>query len=119
MACLLNVVLKAEFIFLLPIILKLVWFYFIHPNYTLADLQGYAPLSLMAIWQHKDIEPWYIYLLQTANLFEVIYCIALSLLLAQKLNISIRRLFVIVICSYGSGVLFWVSIVMFLGLNMS
>lgn len=114
-----NIVLKAEFIFLLPIVLKIIWFGCFQHDYTLMDFQDYAPLSLLSVWQHDNIEPWYIYPLRTANLFEIAYCVILALLLTKSSNVSIGKSFAIVLCSYGIGLLIWIAIVMFLVLNIS
>lgn len=116
---LLNIVLKAEFIFLVPMLVKFIWFYFFQSNYTLADLENFAPFSLMTFWNYKEIEPWYIYPLRTINIFELIYCIILIFLLSKSFNIPKRKSFIIVICSYGLGLFFWILVIMFLALNIN
>ena len=58
--------LKAEFIFLLPMVFKTAWFYFFKKDYTLEELQNYMPLSLESLFGYENFEPWYIYPLQTA-----------------------------------------------------
>lgn len=113
-----NIVLKAEFVFLLPMIIKTIRFYFKN-TYTLTDLQYYIPLSLESLFGYKNVEPWYIYPMQVGNLFEVIYWIILVVLLARYLQVTKSKAFGIVASSYGSGLIIWTACVMFLTLNMN
>ena len=68
-----NKVVQAEFIFLLAPIFKIIWFYFFQTTYKLEDIQNFFPLSAINITGYEGLEPWYIYPLQTLNLFEVAY----------------------------------------------
>lgn len=114
-----NIVVKAEFIFLLVIIFKIVWFYFFQPNYTLEDLQYFYPLSALNIIGYKGLQPWFIYPFQVLNLFELAYWIILAYLIGKELNENTDKGFSIVASSYGVGLLIWVVSVMFLTLNIS
>ena len=116
-----NIVVKAEFIFLLVIVLKTVWFYFFKQDYSLQDLQYFYPLSLLNIIGYDGLVPWYIYPLQVVNLFEVAYWILLAYLLDNELNTPKNEHtgIKIVASSYGVGLLIWVVGVMFFTLSMS
>ena len=114
-----NQVVKAEFIFLLVIIFKTVWFYFFQPNYTLEDLQYFYPLSALNIVGHEGLQTWFIYPFQVLNLFEVAYWFILAYLIGKELNENTDKGFSIVASSYGVGLLIWVVGVMFFTLNMS
>lgn len=114
-----NIVLKAEFVFLLSIVLKTLVFYFSKNTYSLADLQNYVPLSLESLFGHENFEPWYIYPMQVVNFFELIYWIILTVLLAKSLQVTKSRAFGIVASGYGSGLFLWVACVMFLTLYMN
>ena len=81
-----NIVVKAEFIFLLPMVFKTAWFYFFKKDYTLVELQNYMPFSLESLFGYENVEPWFIYPLQVVNLFEAAYWIVLSILLAKLLQ---------------------------------
>src|SRR5690606_10487756 len=83
-----NIVLKAEFLFLLVGVLKIIWFYFFRTNYTLEDIEYFYPLSMLNIVGYKNVEPWYIYPLQTLNVFEMFYWIILALLIDKELEIK-------------------------------
>ncbi len=115
-----NIVLKAEFIFLLVGVLKLVRFYFFKTDFTLEELQIFYPLSMLSIIGSEMVEPWYVYPLQVLNAFEVIYWVVLALLLDHALNNKKGNMGIkIVASSYGPALLIWVVAVMFFTLNMS
>lgn len=114
-----NIVIRAEFVFLLPIVMKTVWFYFFKTDYTFDEVQYYMPLSLESLFGYVHFERWYIYPMQIANLFEVVYWIVLTVLLAKTLLISHSRALMLVTISYGAGLVLWVVGIMFLILTVS
>lgn len=114
-----NIAVKAEFVFLLVIVFKTIWFYFFQQDYTLEDLQYFYPFSVLNIIGYDGLQPWFIYPLQIVNLFEVVYWLILVYFLEKELQITPKKGFSIVASSYGTGLLIWVVGVMFLTLNMS
>lgn len=116
---LLNIVVKAEFIFLGVIVLKTGWFLFFMPNYTLEDLQYFYPLSLINLIDYREYKTWFIYPLQIVNLFEIVYWFLLAHLLGKSIKLSTEKSLTIIASSYGIGLLIWIIAVMFFTLNMS
>ena len=114
-----NVVVKAEFIFLLVIIIKTAWFYFFQTDYTLEDLQYFYPLSALSIIGYEGLQPWFVYPFQVLNLFELAYWFILAYLIGKELKSTTDKGLSIVASSYGVGLLIWVVGVMFLTLNIS
>lgn len=114
-----NLVVKAEFVFLLVIVFKTAWFCFFQPNYTLEDVQNFYPLSALNILGYQGLETWFIYPFQVLNLFEVAYWFILAYLTGKELDENTDKGFAIVASSYGVGLLIWVVGVMFFTLNMS
>ncbi|WP_336128009.1 hypothetical protein [Mesoflavibacter sp. CH_XMU1422-2] len=114
-----NIVVKAEFIFLLVIIFKTTWFYFFQTNYTLEDLQYFYPLSAINIIGYEGLQPWFIYPFQVLNLFELAYWLILAYLIGKELNENTDKGMSIVASSYGVSLLIWIVGVMFFTLNMS
>ena len=114
-----NLVVKAEFIFLLVILVKTAWFYFFQTNYSLEDLQYFYPLSALSIIGYEGLQPWFVYPFQVLNLFELAYWFILTYLLGKELESTTDKGLSIVASSYGVGLLIWVVGVMFLTLNMS
>ena len=115
----LNIILKAEFIFLLVPIFKIIWFYFFQINYTLEDIQYFYPLSALNIVGYTGLEPWLVYPLQILNLFELAYIIYLSYQIGKLTNTNADNGFKIMMYSYVPTMLLWVCVVMFLTLSMS
>lgn len=115
----LNIVIKAEFIFLLMPILKIFWFYFFQTDYTLEDIQYFYPLSALNIIGYKGIDSWLIYPLQTLNLFEVAYIIYLSYQIGYLTKTNADNGLKIVSYSYVPTLLLWVTVIMFFTLNYS
>ncbi len=114
-----NIVVKAEFVFLLVIIFKIAWFYFFQTKYELEDVQYFYPLSALNIIGYKGLETWFIYPFQVLNLFELAYWFILAFLLGKELNENIEKGFSIVASSYGVSLLIWIVGVIFFTLNIS
>ena len=123
-----NAVVKAEFVFLGVGVLKIIWFYFFQTNYTLEDLQYFYPLSALNIVGYKGLDTWFIYPLQTLNLFELAYWFLLAYYVGkiasptknkEENNYPIDFGLKIVASSYGSALLLWIVVVMFFTLNYS
>lgn len=114
-----NIVVRAEYIFLLIIIIKIVWFYFFKPNFTLEDLQYFYPLSALNIVGYDGLNAWWIYPFQVLNLFELAYWFILAYLIGKELKIATDKGLSIVASSYGVALLIWVVGFMFFTLNVS
>lgn len=114
-----RIALLGEFVLVLVGFFKLGYFYFIKTDYTLQDLQQYYPLSYINFLDLEKIQPWLIYPLQTINLFEIAYFFVLVYGLWKLLKNKFSQSFEIVAVSYGSGLVIWLGLVMFLTLNMS
>jgi hypothetical protein len=68
-----GLVVVAEYIFLIPEILKICWFLFVVGDPTLYDINGFYPLSLISLFEYGDLDPRYAYPLRALNVFEVLY----------------------------------------------
>jgi hypothetical protein len=114
-----NCVIKAEFIFLLVPIFKIIWFYFFQTNYTLEDIQYFYPFSALNIIGYKGLDAWLFYPLQTLNLIEFGYIIYLSYQIGSLTRTNADNGLKIVSYSYVPALLLWVSVIMFFTLNYS
>ncbi|WP_175460257.1 hypothetical protein [Flavobacterium frigoris] len=114
-----HIIIKAEFIFLLVPIFKIIWFYFFKTNYTLEDIQFFYPLSALSIVGYKGLEPWLIYPFQVINLFELAYWLLLAYFIGKITETNMDHGLKIVSSSYGSALLLWVVVIMFFTLNYS
>lgn len=119
---LLGVAIEAEVIFLLPLVIKIFWFLFVQTGYTMQDLQFFYPLSALSLFDYQSLEPWLVYPLQVLNVFEVAYWVVLAYGVAPyppKGEFSLERAFGLVAASYGTGLVVWVAVMMFLTLSYS
>lgn len=114
-----NLVIKAELIFLLVSIFKIIWFTFFQTKYDLNDLQNFYPLSALNITGYKGLETWFIYPFQILNLFELTYIIYLGFQIGKLTNTNADYGLKIVGLSYVPALILWVATVMFFTLNYS
>jgi hypothetical protein len=68
-----SVVMAAEFIFLIPEVLKIGWFMFIVTDPTLPEIRAFYPLSMMNLVDFTEIEKRYAYPLRAMSIFEIFY----------------------------------------------
>ncbi|WP_299821015.1 hypothetical protein [uncultured Pontibacter sp.] len=115
----LKVVILAEFIFLIPLVLKFFWFYFFQSNYTLEDLQFFYPFSLLNIFDTGTISQIWVYPLQLLNIFEVIYWFFLAFGIKQLINSDFDKSLRLVLSSYLPAMLLWVVFIMFLTVTLN
>jgi hypothetical protein len=72
-----SVVMVAEFVFLVPELLKIGWFLFIKTDPTLPEIRAFYPLSLMNFFDHEMVGKQYAYPLRAISVFEVLYVLVL------------------------------------------
>lgn len=114
-----SIVTQAEFVFLIPGVIKLLWFSFFKVNYTLQDLQFFFPLSVISLFNPTELDPWFVYPIQLLNLFEVLYWVVLAYQLKPILNEDFSGSLAFVGRTYGVGLVIWVILVMFLTVSIS
>lgn len=112
-----RIVLITEFVFLLPTIIKVGWFYFIDADFSFTQVQGFVPLSLYTVLNTTEIPQWAVYPLQLINVFEIVYWLLLAFLInkATKSGVGLR----IVLTGYAPALFIWMILIMFLTLNMT
>jgi len=115
----LRIALIGEFVLIFVGLIKLLYFLFIKTDYTLQDLQQYYPLSYINFLEIEKIQPWLVYPLQTINLFELAYFLVLVFGINKLLKNKFWKSFEITAVSYGTGLVIWIGLVMFLTLNIS
>jgi len=114
-----RIALIGEFVLIFVGLVKLLYFLFVKTDYTLQDLQQYYPLSYINFLDIEKLQPWLIYPLQTINLFELAYFLVLVYGLNKLLKNKYWKSFEITVVSYGTGLVIWIGLVMFLTLNIS
>lgn len=114
-----GIALDAEFVFLIPSLLKILWFAIIQTDYSLQDLQMFYPLSALHFFDYTDVQPWLIYPLQLLNLFEILYWVVLAKGISQLIERDFTKSVELVLASYGTGLLLWVAVVMFITVSFT
>lgn len=112
-----KAVILAEFIFFIPVIIKIIWFSN-HPV-SMEALRYYNPLSLFSLFDPELLQEWLYYPFKVMNLFEVGYWILLAFLLAKFLNQAFDVMLKIVVVYYGSFLFCWMVFVMFISISNS
>jgi hypothetical protein len=68
-----SVVMAAEFIFLIPEVLKIGWFMFFQTDPTLPEIRAFYPFSMMNFFDYTEVEKRYAYPLRAMSVFEIFY----------------------------------------------
>jgi hypothetical protein len=68
-----GVTMIAEFIFIVPELLKIIWFLFFNSDPTLPEIRAFYPLSLMNFFDYEAVPKQYHYPLRAISVFEVLY----------------------------------------------
>ena len=120
-----KIALTAEFVFLLPQLIKLFWFLFIQKSYTITDVQQFYPLSALNMFDVKNLSPILVYPLQTFNVFEVMYWFVLAGGIIQYLRtdedqaLHTDKGIKIVLSGYIPALVLWIICIMFLTVSVS
>lgn len=120
-----KIALLADFVYVLAGLVKLVILIFFREVNTLQDLQ-FQPLSALELFNAKSIDQLFVYPLSLLNVFELWYFMVLAWLLVgvvyeanEERTLRFGQSLKLVTASYGSGLLLWVLVVMFITLNLS
>ncbi|MDL5050862.1 hypothetical protein QQ054_33220 [Oscillatoria amoena NRMC-F 0135] len=102
-----GVVIGAEYVFLVPEILKIFWFIFIVPDPRYSDIGAFYPLSLMHFFDYYAIDKKWAYPLRALNVFEIIYWLLLVSGIHHYARKEKRVVWLIVAASYILIFLLW------------
>ncbi|HTF19268.1 MAG TPA: hypothetical protein VK658_14400 [Chryseolinea sp.] len=104
-----GVVIGAEYIFLIPEVLKITWFMTVQTDPTLGDISAFYPLSLMHFFDYESLDKRWAYPLRALNVFEIVYWYAL----VEGINHFARKdkkyVWTIVLCSYVLLFFIWLG----------
>jgi hypothetical protein len=110
-----KITLFAEVAFVFATLLRLVLLAFFTDLRTFEEIRSFAPLSLYGLFGNAP--DYLVYPLQTINLFEIIYVFLLAAGLQYFLQQGFKKMLLLVVCSYGLGLLAWMVFVGFLNVN--
>lgn len=112
-----KVVIVSELIFIAASIVKLLWFIFFAGNYTLEDMSFFYPLSLINLFSRSEVATYWVYPLQTVNVFQVLYVLLLALGLSKISSLRKQIADRVVLITYIPAMAAWVTVVMFLTID--
>jgi hypothetical protein len=95
-----GVVIAAEFVFLIPEILKILWFMVVDTDPTYNDISGFYPLSLIHFVDFESLDKRWAYPLRALNVFEIVYWFLLVRGIHHHARKDKKYVWTIVACSY-------------------
>jgi hypothetical protein len=102
-----GVVIGSEFIFLIPEIIKIIWFMVVETDPNYHDIRAFYPLSLMHFFDYYTIEKRWAYPLRALNVFEIIYWFVLVEGIHHYAQKNKKIVWLIVASSYVLIFLLW------------
>jgi hypothetical protein len=106
-----KITILAEFIFLIPALIKTISFPIVFPNGTLSDWNRYYILSAISLVNTAPAD-WN-YALQTLNVFEVCYWFLLAFGIYKMSALDFDRSLRMVLVAYMPALFIWVAFVTF------
>jgi hypothetical protein len=104
-----GIVIAAEYIFIVPEVLKILWFFLIETDPTYQDIRSFYPLSLMHFFDYESIAHKWAYPLRALNVFEIFYWILLVQGVHHYARKEKRYAWLIVLCSYVLLFFLWLG----------
>lgn len=104
-----GVVIGAEYIFLVPEVLKIAWFMAVETDPDYHEIRSFYPLSLMHFFDYYALDKRWAYPLRALNVFEVIYWFALVAGIHHYARKEKRYVWLIVACSYVLLFFLWLG----------
>lgn len=95
-----GVVVGAEFVFLIPEVLKILWFLVAETDPSYSDIGAFYPFSLMHFFDYYSIDRKWAYPLRALNVFEVAYWFLLVAGVHHYARKSKKIVWLIVVSSY-------------------
>lgn len=114
----LEAVSNAEWVNVLPMLLKLMYFMFLN-NFTLEDLFNFQFYSLKTIFSGVQLSPWQEYPLQIIDVWTIIYIGILIFYVKDSLKLDYSNATKISLLSYLPWLFVWTVLIMYLLINLS
>ena len=107
-----GIVLIAELVFLIPELIKIIWFLFIQSDPNYYDIQAFYPFSMMNLVDYQELDKRYAYPFKALNLFEPFYWYVLALGIQHFAKRGIKPAWIIVLAFYLPVFLMWLAFYM-------
>lgn len=107
-----GIVLIAELVFLIPELIKIIWFLFIQSDPNFYDIQAFYPFSLMNLVDYHELDKRFAYPFKALNLFEPLYWFVLALGIQHFAKRGMKPAWIIVLAFYLPVFLLWLAFYM-------
>jgi len=112
-----KVVVISEIVFVVASVIKMLWFILFAGNYTLDDMNFFYPLSLINLFSRSEVASYWVYPLQTVNIFQVFYVLLLAFGLSRISSVKKISVDRIVLSTYVPAIAVWIAMVLFLTID--
>jgi hypothetical protein len=113
-----NICLKAEYVFMLMLLVKFIWLLTFKQVNTLNDL-SFIPGAVINVYSIDKIPKWLIYPLQTLNIWELMFCIVGTTMYSTQYNVSKVKAMQLFCIPYLFGLLFLLLLIVFITLQLT
>ncbi len=110
--------LVGQTVFITASLVKLSGYLWWHPVHSVMALIMFYPLTLASVMDLNKVPHWFWYPLETINVYETIYCFVVAGYLAHLFKKNFKELLGDVIISYGSALVLWMGVIVFLSLQI-
>jgi hypothetical protein len=102
-----KIVIVAEFVFVIPELIKIAWFFVVVKDPNLFEIRAFYPLSIMNFVDYQTLPPQYSYPFKALNLFEPLYWYMLVVGITHYTRKTARPAWIIVLGFYVPVYLLW------------
>lgn len=102
-----KIVIVAEFVFIIPELIKIAWFFVVVKDPNLFEIRAFYPLSIMNFVDYQTLPPQYSYPFKALNLFEPLYWYMLVVGITHYTRKTARPAWIIVLGFYVPVFLLW------------
>lgn len=104
-----HIVMVSEIIFILPELIKIIWFMFFETDPNFATVRAFYPFSMMNFFNFELIEDKWHYPLKALNIFEVLYWFLLISGIYLKSQKDYKQSLIIGLFGYIIPFIFWLG----------
>lgn len=104
-----HIAMVSEIIFILPELIKIVWFLFFETDPNFAEVRAFYPFSLMNLFDFETVESKWHYPLKSLNIFEILYWFLLVAGIYVKSQKIYRQSMIIGLFGYIFPFIFWLG----------
>ena len=113
-----NICLKAEFVFILMLITRLLFFFFFKQVNTVTDI-SYVPGSLRDMFEDQTVPMWLTYIFDTINIWEIFFCILGAALFKKFYRTTLDQSIKLFVFPYALGLIILMALNAFFAVQLN